>query len=245
MGKSIIEYSTINIILKKILGMKKIFKSLFLLFIASTTFAQEEKSTHLGLKVAPSLAWLKSDTKGYESNGSKFGFTYGLIADFNFSPKYAFGTGIDISYRSGKFKTVFFNKDTVISTNSSYTMQYIEIPVTLKLKTNEIGSLTYFIQIGISPGINIRAKKSFKSITQTTVAGVIKSSPSSEDDIENNNEINNFNLSMVIGGGAEYNISGETILIGGLQFNNGFLDAFDGTPKVNTNYLALTLGVLF
>ncbi len=231
--------------------MKKIHRSLLLLFITTTSFAQEDNSTHLGLKVAPSLAWLKSDTKGYESNGSKFGFTYGIIADFNFASKYAFGTGIDISYRGGKFKTidefktVFFNEDSIISTNSSYTMQYIEIPVTLKLKTNEIGSLTYFIQVGVSPGINISAKKSFESSTQTTVGGVIQSTSSPEDDIENNKEINNFNFSMVIGGGAEYNISGETILIGGLQFNNGFLDAFDGSPKVNTNYLALTLGVLF
>ena len=124
-------------------------------------------------------------------------------------------------------------------------MKYIEIPLTLKLKTNEIGSLTYFFQIGVSPGVNISAKKSFESNTQTTVGGTIRNKPGSEDGIENNKEINNFNLSMVIGGGVEYAISGETILLGGIQFNNGLSDAFDGNPKVNTNYLALTLGVLF
>ena len=50
---------------------------------------------------------------------------------------------------------------------------------------------------------------------------------------------------MIVGIGLEYTVSGETVFLTGLQFNNGFLDAFDGTPKVNTNYLALTLAVLF
>ena len=58
-------------------------------------------------------------------------------------------------------------------------------------------------------------------------------------------EMKNKARVVVIGGGVEYKISGSTVLLAGLQFNNGFLDAFDGTPKVDTNYLALTLGILF
>ncbi len=231
--------------------MKKLLLSFSLLIISISAFTQEKQSFKLGLKMAPSFAWLKSDTKGYDSDGSKFGFAWGLISEFKFADRYAFATGIDVTYRGGKFKTVeefktvFTGEDSVISTNSSYNMKYIEIPLTLKLKTNEIGSLTYFFQIGVSPGVNISAKKSFESNTQTTVGGIIQNTPDSDDDVENNEEINNFNLSLVVGAGVEYNISGETILIGGLQFNNGLLDAFDGDPTVNTNYLALTLGVLF
>ena len=202
------------------------------------------------LKVAPSLAWLKSDTKGYDSDGSIFGFTYGLITDFNFAQRYAFGTGIDITYRGGKFKSVdelktAIGEDSVISTSSTYNLQYIEIPLTLKLKTNEIGSVTYFSTIGLAPGINIRARQSYTSTTQTTVGGTVYSTNASDDKIDVSSAINSFNLSMILGAGIEYTLSGQTVLLGGIQFNNGFLDAFDGTPKVNTNYLALTLGVLF
>jgi Outer membrane protein beta-barrel domain len=230
--------------------MKRLLATLCLLVITITTFAQDEQSFHFGLKVAPSLAWLKSDTKGYDSDGSIFGFTYGLITDFNFAQRYAFGTGIDITYRGGKFKSVeglktTVGEDSIISTSSTYNMQYIEIPITLKLKTNEIGSVTYFMQIGVSPGVCIRARQSYASTTQRTVSGTVYNTSASEDKIDVMDDINNFNLSMIIGAGLEYTLSGSTVLLGGIQFNNGFLDAFDGTPKVNTNYLALTLGVLF
>ena len=51
---------------------------------------------------------------------------------------------------------------------------------------------------------------------------------------------------MVIGGGLEYTLSGETVLLAGIQFNNGFMDVFDGDKlKANSNYLALTIGILF
>lgn len=230
--------------------MKKLLIIASFILISLTIFAQEEPAFHFGVKASPSLAWLRSDTKGYASDGSKFGFSYGLITDFNFASKYAFSTGIDITYRGGKFKTVqelkdIVNKDSVISTSASYVLQYLEIPITLKLKTNEIGSVTYYVQVGVAPGINIRARKNYESSTQTTVSGIPQTINAEENKLDAQNEINSLNLSMIIGGGVEYTLSGQTVLVGGIQFNNGFLDVFDDTPKVNSNYLALTLGILF
>ena len=52
----------------------------------SATFAQAQEDTkamNFGLKVAPTLSWIKSDTKLVESDGSKIGFAYGLIADLD------------------------------------------------------------------------------------------------------------------------------------------------------------------
>ncbi len=230
--------------------MKKLLIIASFILISLTIFAQEEPAFHFGVKASPSLAWLRSDTKGYASDGSKFGFSYGLITDFNFASKYAFSTGIDITYRGGKFKTVqelkdIVNKDSVISTSASYVLQYLEIPITLKLKTNEIGSVTYYVQVGVAPGINIRARKNYESSTQTTVSGIPQTINAEENKLDAQSEINSLNLSMIIGGGVEYTLSGQTVLVGGIQFNNGFLDVFDGDPKVNSNYLALTLGILF
>ena len=223
-----------------------------MIIISIAISAQEstQQAYHFGIKVAPSLAWLRSDTKGYDSDGSIFGFSYGLITDFNFADRYAFSTGIDITYRGGKFKTVeqlktVLNEDSVISTSSTYKLQYIEIPVTLKLKTNEIGSITYYAQVGFAPGINIRARESYESSIQRTVAGTTFNTSLEESNIDVSGKINSFNLSMIIGLGFEYTLSGSTALVGGIQFNNGFIDTFDNEAKVNSNYIALTLGVLF
>lgn len=204
---------------------------------------------HFGLKAAPSLAWLRTDSKGLQSNGSKFGFTYGLITEFKFSDNYSFATGIDVTYRGGKTRTTKEsllgngNVGTTISDNS-ITLQYVEIPITLKLKTNEIGYLTYYLQAGLAPGVNIRARNDVKSSTQDKTTGAVTTYESTNDDISSS--INTLNLSMIIGGGVEYTLSGSTVMLAGIQFNNGFLDVDDHTDyKVNSNYIALTIGILF
>ena len=82
-------------------------------------------------------------------------------------------------------------------------------------------------------------------------------------------EINWINLSLVIGAGVEYNISGNTSLMLGITFNNGFVNQLDtkvhvlntngdalididGNPvysekdaSANLNYFALNIGIYF
>lgn len=229
--------------------MKKLTILFFALILTSVVNAQDAK-LHFGLKAAPSLAWLHSSTKGYDSNGSKFGFTYGLITEFKFSDNYAFATGIDVAYRGGKSKytqSETLGSSTVTSSiEENITLQYIELPLTLKLKTNEIGYLTYYLQAGLAPGINISASADEKMSIQTTNGGSTTTITADSTDMDIKDGTNNFNLSMVIGGGVEYTLSGSTVLLVGLQFNNGFLDVNDDADvKVNSNYLALTVGILF
>lgn len=232
--------------------MKKSISLLLLLMMAFGSFAQDSGSSfHFGLKAAPSLAWLKVDD-GLEGNGSKIGFTYGLITEFNFSDRYAFATGLDVTYRGGKVKSQDIIKN-VNQTDSltrfgeaNYTLQYIELPITLKLKTNEIGYLTYYLQAGLTPGINIRARANTKVYYEKPANATHPTpNPSEGDDVDVKDGINSLNLSMVIGGGIEYTLSGSTVLLAGIEFNNGFVDVIDGNGKANSNFLALKLGVLF
>ena len=224
--------------------MKKILLILTtILLLSSQLKAQDDRKLHFGLKASPSLAWIKSDTKGLEGNGTKFGFGYGLITEFTFSTNYSFATGVDVNYRGGNLKYASAINDSVTTTERNITLQYIEIPITLKLKTNEIGSFTYFLQFGMAPGINIRAKSDNKITTQV---GSNQASAADDNDVDIKNDINNFNLSMIISGGLEYTLSGSTVLLTSVTFNNGFLDVFDSDDiKGNSNCLALTVGILF
>jgi hypothetical protein len=115
--------------------------------------AQTEQKFHFGLKAVPALAWFKSDTKDLNSDGSKVGFAYGLITEFNFGKNYAFATGIDVTYRGGKFKQVIETPGNSTVSKTTVNLQYVELPVTLKFKTNEIGAMTYYLQAGISMGL--------------------------------------------------------------------------------------------
>jgi hypothetical protein len=214
--------------------------------------SSSDPNFHFGLKICPSLAWLKSDTKDMTNDGNIVGFTYGLITEFKIAPNYAFATGIDIDYRGGKLKyappsTTSGTTTTTTITTTTNKLEYIEIPLTLKLKTNSIGYLQYYLQVGLAPGFNIRARADGETVTQDQVSGVNQASvTTSYTDQDIMKDINVFNLSMVLGAGIEYNLTGTTNAFAGITFNNGFLDVLDSDSyKANSNYLGLNLGILF
>ncbi|MFM9055329.1 MAG: outer membrane beta-barrel protein, partial [Bacteroidota bacterium] len=118
-------------------------------------------------------------------------------------------------------------------------LQYVEIPLTLKMLTNPFGKIRVYGQFGVSPGYLIRAESS--------------------NEINGDNDFmdyaNDFNMNMIIGSGIEYTISGSTVAFVGLEFNNGFLNVFDkkfseelsSDAKIKgvSNYLGIHAGVLF
>lgn len=219
---------------------------MILFFISQTPLKAQDKpepKLHFGMKIQPALAWLKSDTKGVEGEGTAFRFTYGFITEFKFADRYYFATGVDICNRGGSIRSEVVNPTNTIITESDIKLGYIEIPLSLKLKTNEIGHLAYFLQFGLTPGFNINARAD-QSTTITNSGG--GSSTSSEDKVDISKDINLFNLALNIGIGAEYSLSGTTVLTGGITYSNGFLDVYsDDDVKLNSSYLGLTIGILF
>lgn len=215
----------------------KVFLFALALVSASTNLKAQDSDTKFafGLKVAPTIAWLKSETKSIESDGSRLGFAYGLMADYHFSKNYALATGIEVSYRGGKTKAEEeITPGTINSYKQSLTLQYIELPIAMKLKTNEIGYITYFGKFGFAPGINIKAK------ADNEVNG------EKEDDVSIKSDINAFNLSFLAGLGAQYSLGGKTAVLMGITFNNGFLDIDDTEGyKATSSFLALDLGIMF
>ena len=161
--------------------MKKTTVLLALLTICLGSFAQ--KKFQLGLQVAPNFSWIKANTDNVENDGLKFGFNYGIMGDFNFADNYAFSTGISLVNTGGKI----IRPDIQDVPNSGLTakgygqttadvrLKYIEIPLTLKLKTNEIGYLKYFGQFGFGLGVNYDAtadedfKYEFDAVSRTTM----------------------------------------------------------------------------
>jgi len=203
-------------------------------FVAAFQFVKaQDNKFNFGLKISPTVAWFKiSPTVAWfkasdnlDNDGSKIGFAYGLIADINFTNNYSFETGIDVTYRGGKLKYLDTYKMKTV-------LQYIELPLTLKLKTNEIGYMTktneigymtYFGKVGFTTGVNIRTDGDFKK-----------------------SDINPLNLALVAGIGTQYSLGGKTALLLGITFNNGFLDVVkEKHSKATSNFLAVDLGVMF
>ena len=194
------------------------------------------QQVRLGIKVAPSLVWMKANTRNIDGNGSKLGFSYGLMFDYNFTKNYALGTGLEIAYRGGKLKDKTGVLPPFTNRAATYNLQYIQLPVTIKLKTNEIGYLTYFGALGLETGFNISAKGTD-----------LESYPSS--DKENiRSQITPLNLALLIQLGAEYSLGGHASIMVSAYFSNGFVDIIRTvTPNFDarSNGIGLNVGVFF
>lgn len=243
--------------------MKKAFALLTAaLFALPSINAQDDRSVRFGIKLAPNLGWFRPDTKGINSNGTSLGYTFGLMADFPMGTtgNYVFASGLYLTTLGGGYTTDFsFVEDvnsgvSVKAMETDVNLRYIDLPLTIKMKTNEIGYARYFGQIGVMTSFNIRAKADFET---PVVAGAladgtpIVSGFTLQEEEDFQGDTNLFRAALVIGGGMEYNVSGNTAILVGITYNNGFTNVLKGVDyegkkaKVFNDYLELSLGIFF
>jgi hypothetical protein len=212
--------------------MKKTLLFVIILFITTPfLMAQNAGDTRFSFILTPQISWVKSDHQDIDNKGSHFGYNFGLIMDRFFSDNYAFTTGLTINTTGGKLaypskmtgEAVDFE-----AMSQSYQLKYIEIPLGLKLRSEDMHRTNIYGRFGLSPQINIQAKdKSGSSISD---------------------EVRLFDLGYHLGAGIEYSLGGRNALILGLLFNNGFMDVTDHDQfddKAILNRLVFEFGFIF
>jgi hypothetical protein len=226
------------------------------------------KSFQLGLMTSANFSWVKATQKPLLSNGVGMGYSIGITGDFNLSSDKsnyfftveALSTVIRSKTALNKDENAFtMKRDGLSYTNveHTYNINYIEIPLSLKLKLNEIGYTTWFGQIGIAPSIRYssRAKMSAKDLSNATLNTEWYNTNSSrieDTDFEFDefrDDIRFLRFATVIGFGMEYRFSGSAALMAGLRLNNGLTNFISDNrdPKAggNNNFVSLNVGVLF
>jgi hypothetical protein len=211
----------------------------FVLVSGSALFAQS--SVRLGAHIDPVFSWFSTKTGQIQKDGARLGYNGGLIVEYYFAPNYALVTGLNLTQLGGNLmyeqpvSLTTGEKDHVplpAGTTVAFNVNYLTIPAALKLKSNQIGYFTYFAELGFTPQINIgsRASTDGNELHKDNVS----------------KEINAFNMSFFFGGGVEYNIGGQTSLVGGIFFNNGFADILSSSDyKAQVNFLNIRFGVMF
>ena len=187
--------------------------------------AQEINKLRLGLTASPSVNWLSPDNRNWEGDGSNLGIAFGLVADIVLvgNDNYLLHTGFNLSYTGGEvaFPTARLNdNDEWIATEAraDYRLQYLDIPLAIKLRTNEIGYVHYYGLFGATTGFNIRAKR---DIEYTALDVTIEDEDVSSD-------VSLMRASLLVGAGAEFKISGSTYLQLGISYQNGFNSVLKG-----------------
>ena len=273
--------------------MKKVLTISALVLAGSGIFAQDDavsKNVRFGLKVTPSVNWLKSENEKLQSgNGAAMKFGGGVILEFRLAKVASIQTGLQIDMDGGKIKYTndgsnevryfYHNIDEEIveynaeyENNPDYThyqlderkynITYVTLPVALKLKTKEIGALTYFGQVGLNTSFRWKASAN-DEVSSLETSAKVKESKSK---IDITKDVNIFNFALNAGLGAEYNISGSTSILFGLSYNLGFSNVVkkksdylerkvtsatftetysDYPQELKSNAVVLTIGVLF
>ncbi len=216
----------------------------FLLMIQEPVNAQEYQNVRIMLNLTPGYTWFQTDNpRELQTRGGTFAYDAGMKLTFFFQKNYAFSTGIFYMHTGGKISyndsvTLMLKEpmDIPPDTRIKYSINYIGIPMGLRLHTVSFGYMRYFFEPGIDFIFSVNPR-----------AGV----PAFFDGKEIcNDEINFFNIAFHVEAGIEYSVGGGTALTGGLTYMRGLLDITKDAgskpdDKLVFNTLAIKLGVIF
>jgi len=214
----------------------------------------ESRKVKFGLYGQGSLCWLSPEEQKLYSRGDYgLGYGWGLDTEINFNNNTSLRTGLNFStFKAGinyydsdlalKHETFYLldatenfvswddgllndsNKYIFQLYNRKYTVNYVNIPFVLKLKTNEIGYLTYFGEFGATIGLKTKStveddSKLFTWDSTASTLSALEQSPRPIDNINIDKGTQTVRFGLTIGAGAEYSLSGNTALFFQLNWN--------------------------
>jgi hypothetical protein len=222
--------------------MKKI-TLLAALFLSILTAQAQDSDTGLeiGLKVSPAIASNRVNLSGannFKGSESMFRGSFGLVLDYFFGKNYALSTGLEYGVKGGKV-----SYGSVTKTEDELNIQYIQLPIGLKLFTNDVASDTrIYFQLGTSLNCRISSKINGSGFYLN----------GNNEDIKANKRYNFFDADVVLGTGAEWQLGTNTKLFGGLSYHRGLIDVdryydkyVDKNIEIRNNFYALDLGLKF
>lgn len=172
------------------------------------------------------------------------------MLDYYFNDNLAGNLELLISNVGGKYGYEWFQQQIGITHQYAvkYKVQYLQFPATIKMVTNEIGYMKYYLNFGVAPSFKLAVKRSTIDKDLATMKEI-----SNFQDIKKPEDINFFNCHVVVGGGLMYSLSDNTSALIGLSYQNGFVHAnatginstLPNWYALRNRYLSLNLGIVF
>lgn len=183
---------------------------------------------------------LTDDVRDFEPDDPGFKFALGLMVDYGFAENYFFSTGISFMPKRVAFRISNEDGSPVpagVNAFEDYNVQYLQLPLTLKLFTNEFQpDMKIFFQVGGAPEVKIYDQ------------------PVEEE----YNLVENFQIvdvAAVLGVGMEIKVGLNTALVGGFSYQRGLVNQlrtlndsginFQEDPSYRNTIVSLDLGIKF
>jgi hypothetical protein len=242
-----------------------------------TTYSQDEsdggsQKVRVGIVLNSGASWLKLE-KDQENNGLGFTIGGGLVTEFRMSDYVSFVTGVSMVNLSSKVKYssdvnfiyessedgITMPADTSLLLSRGYFFKTVQIPLRLKLKTPEIGYLTYFAEVGVVGNVIYESYTKKNTILEE---GTTKELLGDLTKIDAEKVTNWFRGSLSMNLGFEYSLVGNTALVVSLTWDYALTNvlrdddlsntrlSFANTGKVfsqkgNLNYAGLKVALMF
>lgn len=209
--------------------MKKIILFLCLFLVLCEVKAQPK----IGITFSPSLSSsrvkYKNDVIDISRDGSALKFKLGLETDFSITETYSISTGLIFAPKRVGFKIV----DPISgSKTEEYKLQYLQIPLTLKLYTNEVmPDIKAYFQLGFLGEIKVFDEALDESYTLVQ-------------------KFRDYDTSFLFGIGAEYGASISSVIYLALVYNRGLVNIVNETTAsknliTKLDMLSLQIGIKF
>lgn len=209
---------------------KYIIPALLVLFLTEFASGQDYR---IGIKVAPTLSNVRTsaaDGSSLERDGSAVKFLLGAFVDIPFKENYYFHGGLNFA---SKVTKITASNGPVSTRQEEYDHEYLQIPLLLKLYTNEVMLDTkLFFNFGMVPEIRLNTANEESDNLLIT-------------------EFSDFDLAGNFGGGVERGIGVNTRVFIGLNYNIGFLNVVKSQSDaysdftIKNNLFALEFGIKF
>lgn len=263
--------------------MKKVFTGALLLLSSISLISKagegDIKNFRFGVTTLSSVNWYKpDDLKKFKNNGSTVGFGVLLNGEYSFSDNFAIGFGIGLGSGGGRIAFLdtthyyifdneilpLVNPDTAgnstkvehfLLRSRKYKASYYVLPVSLKMRTNEIGHMRYFFE----PRLNIGIRNKVRADDDVVNFG--SSNAITNKDLNISTDMSPIRMSVTLSAGGEYYLTGSTALTFSLGYDYGLSNTVKGTSdyiyrtkfgttkaleqKFTQSGVVLAIGILF
>lgn len=198
-------------------------KNLLIIVFLTASFAANAQQFRYGFYVSPVKNTWVLNAEDYEAFGPTSGFQYGILLDQTIGNKqrFAITTGITLDYTQGGMQTINVSQG-ASEKNWMVRAQYLELPLALKVRTNQLGSFTFYLQGGGTIAKCLRARGDYTENGLTLDSDI--------NYLENELTTNMYlpiNMSVDIGIGTEFAINETASILLGLYFKNGLTDIYE------------------
>ncbi len=206
------------------------------LVFAGTNSLMAQAEFKLGIQFSPTLSTNRIESESaslnLDTDGTGLRMAFGPIIDYQIKDNYYFSSGLlFVSKRAGIEATRADN--TGVPVRETYGLQYLQVPLSLKLFTNEVAiDKKIYFQLGTTLEFAIDEKRK-------------------EDENFLIEDFKLFDSSLLLGLGIEYQLGVNTTMFGGFSYHRGLLNAISEQTALDTDirfkndYLGLDVGIKF